>query len=76
MSIADRLRSKRLNEGKSLAELAGEFEMSDEALRLIEKGETEQPSPKNKKHIADYLGEQVTDLWPIGRDASSKEAAA
>lgn len=67
-----KLKTERLNRGlgvETLAELAG---VTPRVIRYAE--ETgRRPHPENAKLVADYLGMQVTDIWPV---ESESEAAA
>jgi lambda repressor-like predicted transcriptional regulator len=67
------LAAECLNRGLTRGEAAKEIGIPDYVLRHAEKGG--RPRPAHAKAIADWLGVQATDIWPI-EDGSTKSAAA
>lgn len=64
------IRSRRLDEGKTLEEKADEIGVTVGALQRAEKGVV--PIPANAKKIAEHHGKTVTEAWP----PKPQEAAA
>lgn len=58
------LKAERLNRGLSRAEFGRHVGLSREGVRQLEKN-GRQPQAATAKRVADFLGVQVTDIWPV-----------
>jgi transcriptional regulator with XRE-family HTH domain len=67
------LRAERLNRGLTLEEMAERVGVTRRVLQAAEGGQ--QPRPGNALKIADFLGCQVTDVWPIEPESTAGAAA-
>lgn len=65
MSVAQQLRTRRVDDGLSQRALAEKLNLAEEVIRKVELDDGHQPIPRNKKRIADYLDHKVSALWPI-----------
>lgn len=68
------LRAERLNRGMSQREFAKAAGVTQRVLQRAE-SRASKPHPASALKIADYLGVNVTDIWPAAAPSETEAAA-
>lgn len=69
------LKAERMNRGLTLAELADAIDVPKSTLARVETTGTE-PKPKTKLAIANFVGRDVIEIWPVENENPRTVAAA